>query len=73
MKTTESTVTKMESKQSETDRKGDSGMTLIDAIRTLRKEQGLSFEAARQKAIDFFAKKGLPLPEWAKKYRQGES
>ncbi len=47
-------------------------MTLIDAIRTIRKEQGLSFEAARQKAIDFFAKKGLPLPELAKKYRQGE-
>jgi hypothetical protein len=47
-------------------------MTLLDAIRTLRKEQGLSFKAARQKAIDFFAKKGLPLPEWAKKYRQGE-
>ena len=47
-------------------------MTLLDAIRTLRKEQGLSFEAARQKAIDFFAKQCLPLPEWAKKYRQGE-
>lgn len=41
-------------------------MTLIDAIRTLRKERGLSFEEARTEAIALFIKKGLPLPEWAK-------
>ena len=40
-------------------------MTLIDAIRTLRKERGLSFEQAKSEAIAFFLKKGLPLPEWA--------
>jgi hypothetical protein len=41
-------------------------MTLIDAIRTLRKEQGLTIEQAKAKAIAFFVKNGLPLPEWAK-------
>ena len=38
-------------------------MTIIDAIRTLRKEQGLTYEAARDKAIEFFRKKGWPIPE----------
>jgi hypothetical protein len=42
-------------------------MTLIDAIRTLRKERGLPLEQARAEAIAFFIRKGLPLPEWAKK------
>jgi hypothetical protein len=41
-------------------------MTLIDAIRTLRKERGLTFEQARDEAVAFFIKKGLPVPKWAK-------
>ena len=42
-------------------------MTLIDAIRTLRKEKDMTFEQAKATAIAFFKAKGLPLPTWAQK------
>ena len=47
-------------------------MTLLDAIRTLRKERGLPFEEARDQAIAFFARKKLPIPDWAKRFAPPE-
>jgi hypothetical protein len=38
--------------------------TIIDAIRTYRKEQDLGYEEASAKAIAFFRKKGWPIPEF---------
>ena len=38
-------------------------MTIIDAIRTLRKERGMTYEDARDKAIEHFREKGLPIPD----------
>jgi hypothetical protein len=38
-------------------------MTIIDAIRTLRKERDMTYEAARDLAIAYFREKGLPVPE----------
>ena len=38
--------------------------TIIEAIRTLRKEQGLGFEEASRKAVAFFRVKGWPIPEF---------
>lgn len=39
--------------------------TLIDAIRTLRREKGLDFRVARDRAIEEFIKRGYDLPSWA--------
>ena len=38
-------------------------MTILDAIRTLRKERGISFEQARSLAIEHFKKTGREVPE----------
>lgn len=40
-------------------------MTILDAIKTLRKERGLSFDQAKGEAIAFWDRKGWPLPTWA--------
>jgi hypothetical protein len=38
-------------------------MNFLDAVRTLRKERGLSYDEAMDTAVAFFRKKGLPLPD----------
>lgn len=38
-------------------------MTILDAIRTLRKEKNMTFEQAKKVAYDHFKLKGLPIPE----------
>lgn len=38
-------------------------MNIIDAIRTLRKEKNLPYEEALNKAVEFFYKKGWPVPD----------
>jgi hypothetical protein len=40
-------------------------MTLLDAIRTLRKERDLPFTLALDEAIRHFVAKGIELPLWA--------
>lgn len=37
-------------------------MSIVRAIKTLRQESGLSYEAALVKAVDFFKKKDWEIP-----------
>jgi len=39
-------------------------VNIVNAIRTLRSEQGLGYEDACVKAVDFFRKKGWRVPDY---------
>lgn len=42
---------------------GETKMTILDAIRHFRQERDMSYEQARDAAIEYFNKNGLEVPD----------